>query len=127
LSTPETFPLTRIKAGSRVVLVAFLDNGRAAKRLAELGLTPETTIRVLQSEPRHPMMISVRGCQMALDRYTARHLQVRLVAGGLRHGPGRGRYGRRFFNRFRRGFGKRRCAEESLEENEAGKPTPENS
>ena len=121
MSLHDTFPLSRIKAGSRVMLVGFMHSRRAAKRLAELGLTPETKITVLQNRLGQPMLIRVRDCQMALDRHTAHHLQVRLVAGGLRHGRGRwwGRHRRRFFGRFRRGFRMRCCSEDFVEGAEA--------
>jgi Fe2+ transport system protein FeoA len=97
-------PITRLSmvpAGQTVQLVDFETNGRSVLRLAELGLNPETCITVLKSVPGQPMIILVRGTQLAIDHRTARYLRVRVIGDVPRggrprwHRRGRGRRGRR--------------------------------
>lgn len=75
----DTHPLSNIQAGQTVILVDILARRRSAQRLAELGLTPETPITVLQSMPGQPLLIRVRGSRLALDRAIADQLCVRLT------------------------------------------------
>ena len=73
----DILPLSNIQAGQTVILVEILVRRRSAQRLAELGLTPETPITVLQSKPGQPLLIRVRGSRLALDRSIADQLCVR--------------------------------------------------
>lgn len=73
-----TFPLSLVSSGQRVVLVGYERNGRSTQRLAELGLTPETEIQVLQAIPGQPIVLCARGCKLAVDRRTAEKIRVRL-------------------------------------------------
>ncbi|HEY47605.1 MAG TPA: ferrous iron transport protein A [Anaerolineae bacterium] len=75
----KTLPLSNIQAGQTVILVDILASRRSAQRLAELGLTPETPITVLQSMPGQPLLIRVRGSHLALDRAIADQLCVRVM------------------------------------------------
>lgn len=75
----DTLPLSNIQAGQTVILVDILARRRSAQRLAELGLTPETPITVLQSMPGQPLLIRVRGSHLALDRAIADQLYVRVM------------------------------------------------
>jgi Fe2+ transport system protein FeoA len=72
------FPLSLVTSGQRVVLVGYKGNGRSNQRLAELGLTPETEIRVLQAIPGQPIVLCTRGYKLAIDRRTAAQIQVKL-------------------------------------------------
>jgi Fe2+ transport system protein FeoA len=97
-----TFPLDLASEGQEVVLVGFVGCNRTARRLAELGLTPRTRLSVARSVRGQPVIISVRGTRLAIDRTTAHRVQV------CRPGdpdkfpcrrPGRRRGWRRFFSR----------------------------
>jgi Fe2+ transport system protein FeoA len=75
----DILPLSSIQAGQTVILVDILGRSRLAQRLAELGLTPQTPITVLQSMPGQPLLIRVRGSRLAIDRAIADQLCVRVM------------------------------------------------
>lgn len=84
----ETLRLSNIQAGQTVILVEIFARRRSAQRLAELGLTPETPITVLQSMPGQPLLIRVRGSHLALDRAIAGQLCVRVIDMKMREAMG---------------------------------------
>lgn len=84
----DTLPLSNIQAGQTVILVDIQARRRSAQRLAELGLTPETPITVLQSVPGQPLLIRVRGSRLALDRAIADQLCVRVMDMKMREAMG---------------------------------------
>lgn len=90
MKSTDTLPLSTIEAGQTVMLVDILASRRSGQRLAELGLTPKTPIKVLQSMPGQPLLIRVRGSRLALDRAIADQLRVR-VMDLRRRGERRGR------------------------------------
>lgn len=61
--------------------IAFIDAGKeAAKRLADLGLTPNTPIKVLKKTLfLGPIEIEVRGCKLALGRGIASKVWVKQI------------------------------------------------
>ena len=63
----ETVPLINLKTGEKGT-VAFAFGGRGlVRRLAEMGLTPGTEVKILRSAPFHgPLEIEVRGSSLAL-------------------------------------------------------------
>lgn len=83
-----TKPLSEVNGGLRVEVVAYVSNGRRSQRLAELGLTPGTTIRILRAAGSQPLLICVRGTHLAIDRKTAESITVRVLHGHRRRGRG---------------------------------------
>jgi Fe2+ transport system protein FeoA len=81
----EVLPLCEVPKGWRVEVVSYQFNGRRAQRLAEMGLTPGTPIRVLGSARNQPLLVCVRGTHLAIDRQTAESLTVRIIR-KVRHG-----------------------------------------
>ena len=83
----ESMPLIHLKEGERGV-IAFISGshrhrhgrhhrGRAAQRLMDMGLTPGTEVRVVQSAPfRGPLEISVRGSRLVIGRGLASKIHV---------------------------------------------------
>jgi len=61
--------------------IAFIDAGKeAAKRLADLGLTPSTPIKVLKKTLFFgPIEIEARGCKLALGRGIASKVWVKEI------------------------------------------------
>jgi len=57
-------------------MVGFARHGRRSRRLAEMGINPGTEITVIQADPRQPLLLRVRGSQLAIDRRVANHLLV---------------------------------------------------
>lgn len=48
-------------------------------RLAELGLSPGTEVVVVRNQMAGPMMVTVRGTQLALGRGLAMKIQVEVI------------------------------------------------
>lgn len=110
MSESGEFPLSAAVEGDVVILAGFMNGGRQALRLAELGLTAGTRVRVLQASPGQPILIQVRGARLAVDRETAAHMRVVMHhPAPCRHrrgGAGRGRRGARHWGRGPRGLGR---------------------
>ncbi len=72
-------PLTSLLDGQKGI-VSFIGGGRgASQRLADLGLTPRTEIKVVKSALfRGPLMVSVRGTTLAIGRGIAAKVFVRV-------------------------------------------------
>lgn len=72
--------LADLKAGERAEIINFRGGRRAVKRLADLGLSPGTEVKVTKRAPLWgPLEIEVRGSRLALGRGLARKVIVRLV------------------------------------------------
>ncbi len=65
-----------VPSGGRVRMVGFARHGRRSRRLAEMGINPGTEITVIQADPGQPLLLRVRGSQLAVDRRVANHLLV---------------------------------------------------
>ncbi|MCK4741412.1 MAG: ferrous iron transport protein A [Anaerolineales bacterium] len=72
----KTRLLSDVPSGGRVRMVGFARRGRRSRRLAEMGINPGTEITVIQADPGQPLLLRVRGSQLALDRRVANHLFV---------------------------------------------------
>ena len=68
-------PLSMAVAGQELRLVEIRAGRRLTHRLAELGLTPGVTLRVVQKNGG-PLLISVRGSRIAIGRGMAHKLLV---------------------------------------------------
>ena len=92
-------PLAEVGEGWKVEVKAYRSNRRQAQRLAELGLTPGTHVRILRQAKSQPLLVCVRGTHLAIDRQTAESLQVRVLRKPQRSILGRGGWGRRLRGR----------------------------
>jgi Fe2+ transport system protein FeoA len=72
----KTRLLSDVPSGGRVRMVGFARRGRRSRRLAEMGINPGTEITVIQADPGQPLLLRVRGSQLAIDRRVANHLFV---------------------------------------------------
>lgn len=72
-------PLTNLLDGQKGI-VSFIEGGRGTpQRLADLGLTPHTEIKVVKSAIfRGPLMVSVRGTTLAIGRGMASRIFVKV-------------------------------------------------
>jgi Fe2+ transport system protein FeoA len=77
----EPLKLDQIRAGGVVKLLGFARCRRRGLRLTELGLTPGTRVEVLRASPGQPLLLRVRGAQLAVDRKTAHKICVELISG----------------------------------------------
>jgi ferrous iron transport protein A len=63
--------LARVAAGETVTIVALRAGWGMQRRLADLGLTPGTKIRVVHSGRPGPVVLEVRGSRLALGQGVA--------------------------------------------------------
>lgn len=71
-------PLTLAAEGEEVILVS-VDGGQILrKRLADLGLNPGMTLRVIQMDPEGPVIVAVKDSRLALGRGMAQKVLVDL-------------------------------------------------
>lgn len=76
--TPKTLvPLTELKKNQEAVVAAILTCHKEAKRLADLGLTPNTPITVVRKNfSRGPIEIKIRGSNLILGKGIASKILV---------------------------------------------------
>jgi DtxR family Mn-dependent transcriptional regulator len=71
--------ITELKPGQKGKIAYVCGNRKVAQRLADLGLTPETTVRMLKTAPLNgPIEVAVRGSKLAIGREIAENILVRL-------------------------------------------------
>ena len=71
--------LIKLKEGQVAEIVSVAGGWRATQRLADLGLTPGTKIKVLRKAPWGPVEIEVRGSRLVLGRGLASKILVHPV------------------------------------------------
>ena len=72
-------PLATLASGERAVIVA-LYRGGPRSRLAALGFTPGTEVRMVRNSGRGPIIVSLLDTQVALGRGQAMRIAVRKKA-----------------------------------------------
>ncbi len=72
------FFLIDLKEGQKGIIVSILGGRRAIKRLTDLGLTPQTEIKILRKALWHPIEIEARGSKLVLGRGLASKILVKL-------------------------------------------------
>lgn len=69
--------ITDAKEGQKVTVVSILGGHMAVKRLSDLGLTPQTEIKIVKKIPyRGPIEIEVRGSNIVVGRGLALKILV---------------------------------------------------
>ncbi len=71
------FPLAQLPAGEKAVLLAFGAGRAIVNRLASLGFTPGAQIQMVQNLGHGPLIVTVRGAQVALGRGEAEKIFIR--------------------------------------------------
>ena len=70
-------PLTMVSPNEAVKLVAINGGRTVRQRLADLGLTPGTTLRVVQADAWGPLIVAFKDdARLALGRGMAHKIQV---------------------------------------------------
>jgi Fe2+ transport system protein FeoA len=72
-------PLAMVAPGEEVRLIAIRGGRRMRKRLAELGLNPGLTVRVVQRDGHGPLILAVKDSRLALGRGMAHKIMVELM------------------------------------------------
>ncbi len=73
----EIIILAKLPQGQEATIISTTANFQAAKRLADMGLTPGTTVRMIRKTILGPMEIKVRGTNMVLGRGIATKILAR--------------------------------------------------
>jgi len=74
----DTVSLADLPQGEKCTVVLAAGGHGMVRRLAEMGLTPGTEVRVVRSAPMHgPIEVSVRGVSLALGRGIASRVLVK--------------------------------------------------
>ncbi len=71
-------PLAMIAEGEDVQLVNIIGGRVLRKRLADLGLNPGMSLKVVQVDPQGPMILAVKDSRIALGRGMAQKVMVEL-------------------------------------------------
>ena len=69
-------PLALAQPGESVKLVALRGGQQLRKRLADLGLTVEMPLRVVQGNGHGPLIIAVKDTRLAIGCGMAHHIMV---------------------------------------------------
>jgi Fe2+ transport system protein FeoA len=72
-------PLAMVAPGEEVRLIAVRGGQRMRKRLADLGLNPGLTVRVVQRNAHGPLILAVMDSRIALGRGMAHKIMVELT------------------------------------------------
>jgi Fe2+ transport system protein FeoA len=73
-------PLAMAQPGEDLRLTALRGGQRMRKRLADLGLTLDMPLRVVQSGGHGPLIIAVKQTRLAIGRGMAHHIMVEPIA-----------------------------------------------
>ncbi len=71
--------LSMASAGEEVRLVGIRGGWGIRRRLADMGLTPGETLRIVQAGSSGPLLVAVRGSRLALGRGMAHKIMVELI------------------------------------------------
>jgi len=72
--------LIHLEEGTEAVISAIVGGREATKRLSDLGLTPETRLKILRKAPFWgPLEIEVRGSRLVIGRGIASKVMVKPV------------------------------------------------
>ncbi len=76
----EELVLSKLDADTAAVLIGIGGGYCFRSRLAALGFTPGTRVRVIQNLGRGPMIVALRDTRIALGRCEAQRIRVRIDA-----------------------------------------------
>jgi len=69
-------PLSMVSEGETVEIASVRTGWGLQRRLADMGLTPGVSVRVVNSQGRGPVVLSVRGSRLALGHGVAHKIMV---------------------------------------------------
>jgi len=78
ISRSYPVPLSHVPAGYTVRVVSIIAGRGAARRLAEMGLTPGSIVRVLKNDVG-PILLYVRGITVAIGKGMAMKILVEVI------------------------------------------------
>lgn len=69
-------PLTKIREGSKAVLLSVEGGRQLRSRLAALGLLPGAELKVIQNSGQGPFVVAVKGSRIVIGRGMAERIAV---------------------------------------------------
>lgn len=81
MEKPSIMPLSIVPAGKLVKVVSINAGWGLQRRLADMGLTPGLTVRVIGSHRPGSVVLDVRGSRLALGRGMSHKISV-IIQGG---------------------------------------------
>lgn len=73
----KVVPVSELPSGRRAIVKCVRGNCKVRQRLADLGLTPETSILIVKAAPFNgPIELAVRGSRLAIGREIAHNILV---------------------------------------------------
>jgi ferrous iron transport protein A len=75
--TNQGMPLAMARPAELVTVIGVRAGWGLQRRLADMGLTPGTQIRVINSQMPGPVLIDLRGSRIALGRGVAQKILVK--------------------------------------------------
>jgi Fe2+ transport system protein FeoA len=80
--TEQSFPLTMASPEKEYVVAAITAGWGLQRRLAEMGLTTGTHVRIMNGRHSGPLLIEVRGSKLGLGYGAAQKIMVKEVQNG---------------------------------------------
>jgi len=74
----QYMPLAMVSPGEVVIVVSISAGRGLTRRLADMGLVPGTTLRVVNSQMPGPIIIDLRGSRLVLGHGIAQKIMVRV-------------------------------------------------
>ena len=74
----QFIPLAMISQGEEVTVVDIRAGRGITKRLADMGLTPGATLRVITSHVPGPILVDLRGSRLVLGHGIAQKVMVKM-------------------------------------------------
>ena len=72
----SSVPLTMVAHGDSATLLSIQAGRGLTRRLADMGLVPGTTVRIVNSQMSGPVLIEVKGYRLALGHGIAQKIMV---------------------------------------------------
>ena len=69
-------PLAMVEAGLNVSVISLHGGLHVRKRLSDLGLAPGMMVRVVQRDPKGPIILAVKESRLAIGRGMAHKIMV---------------------------------------------------
>ncbi len=86
----EYIPLSFLRTGQRGMVVRILCGRGLIGRIASMGFTPGTEVKLLQNYGHGPLIARVRDARLALGRGEANKIIVRIIADTENEHPNHG-------------------------------------
>ena len=77
----QSMPLAMVSPGEKATVVDIRAGRGLARRLTDMGLTPGTTLRVINSQSVGPILIDLRGSRLVLGFGVAQKIMVERING----------------------------------------------